>query len=131
MDLSALLVVWTDELFWLKPADPHWNHIAPVEGLLAVHGLAGVTALLVGAAQMSSRIRRGSPALHRSLCKIYIAAVCISAPSRHLHWHQHAGARQHPLRADLPGRLLAIQRAGRLGLHPQRPDAAAQGMDDA
>ena len=80
MALGALLVVWTDERFWLNPADPHWNHIAHVEGLLAVHGLAEVTALLAGAVQMSSRIRSDRPALHRALGKIYIAAVCISAP---------------------------------------------------
>ncbi len=80
MALGALLVVWTDERFWLNPADPHWNHIAHVEGLLAVHGLGGVTALLAGAVQMSSRIRSDRPALHRALGKIYIAAVCISAP---------------------------------------------------
>src|SRR3954452_2570711 len=80
MALGALLVVWTDERFWLNPADPHWNHIAHVEGLLAVHGLGGVTALLAGAVQMSSRIRSDRPALHRALGKIYIAAVSISAP---------------------------------------------------
>jgi uncharacterized membrane protein len=80
MGLSALLVVWVDEGFWINPADPHWKHIAPVRWLLPIHGLAGLTALLAGASQMSSRIRRKHIALHRALGKVYISAVCISAP---------------------------------------------------
>jgi len=80
MGLSALLVVWVDERFWINPADPHWKHIAPVRWLLSIHGLAGLTALLAGASQMSSRIRRQHIAFHRTLGKIYISAVCISAP---------------------------------------------------
>lgn len=80
MALCLLTVVWVDERFWLNPAHPHWKHVAAVRWLLAVHGLAGSTALLTGAVQMSSRIRRDRAALHRTLGKIYIAAVCISAP---------------------------------------------------
>jgi uncharacterized membrane protein len=80
MGLSALLVGWTDERFWLNPADPHWKHIAPVKWLLPIHGFAGLTALIAGAFQMSSRIRREHIAFHRMLGKIYISAVCISAP---------------------------------------------------
>jgi uncharacterized membrane protein len=80
MGLSVLLVLWTDERFWLNPADPHWKHIAPVKWLLPIHGLAGLTALIAGAFQMSSRIRQQHIAFHRMLGKIYISAVCISAP---------------------------------------------------
>lgn len=81
MGLSSVTVVWFDERFWINPADPHWKHVAPVKWLLALHGLAGLTALLVGAVQMlSTRIRRDRPAVHRTLGKVYIAAVCISAP---------------------------------------------------
>jgi uncharacterized membrane protein len=80
MGLSVLLVLWVDERFWINPADPHWKHVAPVKYLLMIHGLAGVTALAAGALQMSSRIRRTRTALHRALGKVYISAVCISAP---------------------------------------------------
>lgn len=80
MGLCFLLVLWVDERFWLNPADPHWKHVDPVKYLLMLHGLAGVTALVTGAVQMSSRLRRSRPAFHRSLGKLYIAAVCISAP---------------------------------------------------
>jgi uncharacterized membrane protein len=44
------------------------------------HGLTGLTALTAGTLQMSSRIRTLKPALHHSLGKVYIAAVCLSAP---------------------------------------------------
>ena len=81
MGICLVTVVWFDERFWFNPADPHWKHVAPVKYLLALHGLAGLTALLVGAVQMiSTRIRRDRPALHRMLGKVYISAVCISAP---------------------------------------------------
>ena len=80
MGLCVLLVLWTDERFWLNPADPHWKRIEPVRYLLMLHGLAGLTALGAGAIQMSGRIRRLRPAFHRMLGKVYIGAVTISAP---------------------------------------------------
>lgn len=80
MGLCVLVVLWVDERFWFSPADPHWKHIAPVKWLLAVHGLGGATALTTGALQMSSRIRNSRTALHRALGKVYLTAVCISAP---------------------------------------------------
>lgn len=80
MGLCVLLVLWVDERFWLNPTDPHWKHIDPVKYLLMLHGLTGLTALTVGSVQMSSRIRRERPALHRALGKVYIGAVCIAAP---------------------------------------------------
>lgn len=80
MGLCVLLVLWTDERFWIHPSDPHWKHIAPVKYLLMVHGLGGVTALTAGAMQMSSRIRRHHTAFHRALGKVYLGAVSISAP---------------------------------------------------
>jgi uncharacterized membrane protein len=80
MGLCVLLVLWVDERFWINPADPHWKHIAPVKWLLPIHGLAGLAALVAGAFQMSSRIRQQHIAFHRMLGKIYISAVCISAP---------------------------------------------------
>jgi uncharacterized membrane protein len=80
MGLCVLVVLWVDERFLINPADPHWKHIAPFKWLLLVHGLGGVTALTTGATQFSTRIRRTHTALHRLLGKVYITAVCISAP---------------------------------------------------
>lgn len=78
--VCVLLVLWTDERFWINPADPHWKHVAPVKWLLVVHGLGGATALTTGAFQMSSRIRRLRPRLHHALGRTYLGAVCVSAP---------------------------------------------------
>lgn len=80
MGLAAVVALSTDERFLFNAADPHWQHIEPVKWLLLVHGLAGATALIFGVAQFSSRLRRSRPALHRTIGKIYITAVCIAAP---------------------------------------------------
>lgn len=78
--LCVLLVLWTDERFWINPSDPHWKHVAQVKWLLVFHGLGGATALSTGAFQMSSRIRRLRPRLHHALGRTYLVAVCVSAP---------------------------------------------------
>lgn len=78
--LSFLAVLWVDERFWFYPLDPHSRRILAFRSLLILHGLAGLTALTAGTLQMSSRIRMGKPALHRTLGNIYITAVCVSAP---------------------------------------------------
>lgn len=80
MGLCFLLVLWVDERFLFIPGDPEWKHIAAFKWLLLVHALAGLTALGTGTLQMSGRIRKGRPALHRLLGKIYIGAVCVAAP---------------------------------------------------
>jgi len=80
MGLCVLLVLWVDERFWFDPADAHLHRIAAYKGLLILHGIGGATALLTGATQFSSRIRRTRTALHRTLGKVYIGAVCFSAP---------------------------------------------------
>jgi len=81
MGACVLLVLWVDERFWLNAAtDPHLQRIAAYKSLLILHGLGGATALVTGAFQMSSRIRRLNPAFHRALGKVYIGAVCFSAP---------------------------------------------------
>src|SRR4051794_7596507 len=80
MGLCVLLVLWVDERFWFNPADAHLHRIAPVKWLLLVHGLGGATALVTGASQFSSRIRRTRIALHRTAGKVYLGAVTVSAP---------------------------------------------------
>ena len=48
---------------------------------LAIHVIAGVTALLIGPLQFVRRIRERVPALHRAGGLIYVAACAISAPA--------------------------------------------------
>jgi uncharacterized membrane protein len=79
--LCVPLVLVADERFLINPADPHWKHVAPFKWLLLVHGLAGLTALITGTLQMSSRIRRLRPELHRAIGKVFIGAVSIAAPA--------------------------------------------------
>jgi uncharacterized membrane protein len=80
--MAALIlgVMWTDERFLVDPKDEEWAHIAPFKWLLLVHGLAGATALFIGPFQFSERLRRGNAKLHRTMGKIYIAAIVIAAP---------------------------------------------------
>ena len=80
MGLCTLLVFYVDELFWFNPADKFWLHIASYKGLLIVHALAGLTALLAGPLQFSDTIRRRWPRLHRRTGWTYIVAVAIAAP---------------------------------------------------
>jgi uncharacterized membrane protein len=79
--LSVPLVLWADERFLINPADPHWKHVAPFKWLLLVHALAGLTALTTGTLQMSSRIRRLRPALHRAVGKVFLGSVTVAAPA--------------------------------------------------
>lgn len=79
--VSVPLVLWADERFLINGADPHWKHIAPFKWLLLVHGLGGLTALITGTLQMSSRLRRERPALHRSIGKVFLGAVTVAAPA--------------------------------------------------
>jgi len=78
--LCFLAVLWVDDRFWFDPSDPHARRVLAFRSLLMFHGLMGLTALTAGTLQMSSRIRTLKPALHRTLGKVYIIAVCLSAP---------------------------------------------------
>lgn len=79
--LCVPLVLVADERFLINLADPHWKHVVPFKWLLLVHGLAGLTALTTGTLQMSSRIRRLRPALHRAIGKLFIGSVSVAAPA--------------------------------------------------
>lgn len=78
--LCFLAVLWVDDRFWFDASDPHARRVFAFRSLLALHGLTGLTALTTGTLQMSSRLRTRKPALHRTFGKVYIIAVCLSAP---------------------------------------------------
>jgi uncharacterized membrane protein len=80
MGLLALRVLSIDEHFLIDSTDEEWAHIAPFQWWLLVHGLAGFTALAIGPFQFSERLRRTHKQLHRTMGRIYIAAICIAAP---------------------------------------------------
>ena len=79
MGIATIVAVATADRFLIDPHDPEWAHIAPFRWFLLMHALAGVTALLTGPLQFSSRIRRTHLALHRTLGRIYVCAALIGS----------------------------------------------------
>lgn len=80
LGLMALFVICHNERFIVDHGDPQWTYYAPVRGLLLLHGIAGLVALLLGATQFSTRLRTARPALHRLLGRCYLAGVAVAAP---------------------------------------------------
>ena len=74
MAAMLLFVLWNNEAFLLNPADPHWQHLAPAGWRFPPHGLLGAIALVTGASQFSSRLRRNRPR-HRLIGHIYVIAI--------------------------------------------------------
>ena len=75
----GLLVVYVDETFVFRPADPEWAHIAAFKWPLLVHAIFAIPALLIGPLQFSQRLRRNVK-LHHVLGWIYCGAIFIAAP---------------------------------------------------
>lgn len=76
----TLFVLWNNERFFLNPQAPEWEHFYPIRWQLIPHGFGGAVALLLGATQFSSRIRRRHIQLHRRMGKAYIAGTFVAAP---------------------------------------------------
>jgi uncharacterized membrane protein len=55
-------------------------YLSTIPFLIIPHVLAGITALVSGPLQFSSRLRRSYPKFHRILGRIYICAVFVAAP---------------------------------------------------
>jgi hypothetical protein len=83
--LMFVYVLYHNESFLVRPADPEWTHIAPFKWWLLPHALAGCCALLLGPMQFSDRLRRRFLGLHRFVGRIYVAGVFILAPLGALH----------------------------------------------
>lgn len=75
----GLIVLYVDESFVFRPADPEWRHIASFKWLLLFHALFAIPALLIWPLQFSDRVRRNLK-LHRTLGWIYCVAIFITAP---------------------------------------------------
>ena len=74
MGAMLLFVLWNNERFLLNPADPHWQHLAPAGWRFPPHGIFGSVALVTGALQFSSRLRRNRPR-HRLIGRTYAVAA--------------------------------------------------------
>jgi uncharacterized membrane protein len=80
MGIATLVALYGNEGFIFNPHDPEWQHIAPFRWLLLVHALGGVTALLAGPLQFSTRLRTSHPQIHRMFGRVYVGAVAIASP---------------------------------------------------
>jgi uncharacterized membrane protein len=80
LGLMFLFVLWHDERFIVDHSHSDWTYYFPVRWFLVPHGLGGLTALLTGPFQLSSRFRQRHLQVHRILGRFYLAGIAISAP---------------------------------------------------
>src|SRR5277367_4915705 len=79
MGLAAVSVTIYSEIPLLRSAqEKRLFHRVP--WLLIPHIAGGLTALLSGPLQFSSRLRRRNPKFHRILGRVYVSSVFIAAP---------------------------------------------------
>ena len=80
LGLMFLFVLWHNERFIIDHSHPDWRYYFPVRWLLIPHGLGGLTALLIGPWQLSSRFRRKHVGVHRIMGGFYIGGITLAAP---------------------------------------------------
>ena len=80
LGVMTLFILYHDERFLIDHKSNTWKFFYPVRWKLFVHGLGGAIALVLGALQFSTRLRRRHPALHRVLGRFYIGGVLVAAP---------------------------------------------------
>src|SRR5262245_38091747 len=79
----ALLTVFVTVAKNARVFDPNSEiaqHFAPVKGFLIVHAFFGVLAMVLGAFQLSNRLRARYLPVHRKLGYLYVLGVFISGP---------------------------------------------------
>ena len=75
----TLFVIYKDELFIFDHKSPDWAYYFPVRWPLLFHGLGGLTALLAGPLQFSTRLRQRYLPFHRVLGRVYVGGVTMAA----------------------------------------------------
>jgi uncharacterized membrane protein len=80
LGLMFLFVLWNNERFIVDHSHPAWAYFFPVRWWLLPHGLGGLTALLIGPFQFSSRFRQRHLRIHRIMGRFYLGAIAVSAP---------------------------------------------------
>jgi uncharacterized membrane protein len=76
----TVFVTYMKNRGFFDPASETAQHYAPALGYLLVHGFFGVLAMLLGAFQLSNRLRARYLKLHRVLGYVYVVGVFIAAP---------------------------------------------------
>lgn len=73
-----LFVLWYSERYIFNHSDEEWAYFFPVRWLILPHALAGLTALLTGPFQFSSRFRQKYLRVHRIMGRVYLASVTVA-----------------------------------------------------
>jgi hypothetical protein len=76
--LLFAFVLWHDERFIFDHSHPSWAYYLPVRWFIIPHGLAGLTALLIGPFQLSTRFRQQHLRIHRIMGRVYLSSVAIA-----------------------------------------------------
>lgn len=79
LGLMFLFVLWHDDRFIIDHSHRNWAYYFPVRWLILPHGLAGLTALLIGPFQLSSRFRQRHLQTHRIMGRIYLVSIVVAA----------------------------------------------------
>ena len=109
--LMFVYVLYHNESFLVRPADPEWTHIASFKWWLLPHALAGCCALLLGPMQFSDRLRSRFLGLHRIVGRIYVAGVFVLAPlGTYIQYFEErmGGSREFSVAAGVDAALLMI-----------------------
>ena len=81
LGLMFLFVLWRSERFIVDHSHPDFAYYFPVRWWLIPHGLGGLTALVTGPFQFSSRFRRRHLHLHRLMGRLYLGGIAVAVPS--------------------------------------------------
>ena len=79
MGAMTISVILYSEVRLLRQAQEQ-AYLSTIPWLIIPHVMAGVTALLSGPLQFSSRLRGRHPKFHRVLGRVYVTAVLVAAP---------------------------------------------------
>src|SRR5437868_15479099 len=82
LGLMFLVVLWNNERFIIDHSHPDWTYYFPVRYLMIPHGMGGLTALLIGPLQLSSRFSTKPVHVHRSMDGFYIGGITLGATRR-------------------------------------------------
>ena len=79
MAAMTISVIFYSEIPLLRQ-EKERAYLSTIPWLIIPHILCGITALLSGPLQFSSRLRRRNPKFHRFLGRIYVSSVFVAAP---------------------------------------------------
>jgi uncharacterized membrane protein len=78
--LLTVFVMYMKNRGFFEPTSETAQHYEPALGYLYVHGFFGILALLLGAFQLSNRLRARYLKIHRIFGYVYVVGVFIAAP---------------------------------------------------